>query len=98
MFERLLKRVFGMGEPDAALVAKGEEEVRRFGGVLDGWLAQRRYLCGESITLADFSVGAWLNYAAPAQFPLEPFRQIRRWHDELSGLPAWQASIVAPPF
>jgi glutathione S-transferase len=98
MFERLLKRVFGMGEPDAALVAKGEEEVRRFGGVLDGWLAERRYLCGESLTLADFSVGAWLNYAAQAAFPLEPFRHIARWHDELSSKPAWQASIVAPPF
>src|SRR5262249_51442351 len=69
IFERLLKKVFGQGEPTPAEVEKGEEAVRRFGAVLNGWLAGRRYLCGDTLSLADFSVGAWMNYADRAQYP-----------------------------
>lgn len=98
IFERLLKKVFGQGEPTPALVAKGEEEVRRYGSVLNGWLAGRPFLCGQHLTLADFSVGAWLNYAQRAGFPIDDLREVRRWYAGLMELPAWRESIVAPPF
>ncbi|HVN85682.1 MAG TPA: glutathione S-transferase family protein [Candidatus Binatia bacterium] len=97
IFERMLKKVFGQGAPNPSEIEKGEEEVRRFGGVLNGWLSGRRYLCGGQLTLADFSVGAWLNYADRAQYPIDDFREIRRWFADLMELPAWRASIVAPP-
>jgi glutathione S-transferase len=41
---------------------------------------------------------AWLNYAAPAGYPIDGFREIRRWYAGLTELPAWRESIVAPPF
>ncbi len=75
---------------------KGEAAVRRFGGVLNGALAGRRFLCGERLTVADFAVGCWLNYAQPAGFPIEDLREIRRWHASLAELPAWRESMVAP--
>lgn len=98
IFERLLKKAFGQGDPTPSLVAKGEEEVRRFGEVLDGRLAGCPFLCGEHLTLADFSVGAWLNYAVPAGYPIDGFREIRRWYAALMEMPAWRESIVAPAF
>jgi glutathione S-transferase len=98
IFERLLKKVFDQGDPTPALVEKGETEVRRFGGVLNGWLAGRRFLCGDDLTLADFSVGAWLNYADRAKYPIDDLRELRRWYAGLMELPAWRESIVAPPF
>ena len=98
IFERMVKKLFGQGDPTPAQVEKGETDVRRFGAVLDGALARRRYLCGERLTVADFSVGAWLNYAERAALPLDDFRQIRRWNADLMELPAWRESIVAPPF
>ena len=98
IFERLLKKVLGQGEPTAALVEKGEADMRQLGAVLDGALAGRSYLGGEQLTVADFSVGAWLNYGERAGYPLDGFRHIRRWYAGLMELPAWRESIVAPPF
>jgi glutathione S-transferase len=98
IFERLLKPLFGQGEPTASLVDKGMDDLRRYGGVLNGWLAGRRFLCGDTLTLADFSVGAWLNYAQRAGYPIEDCGEITRWYAALMELPAWRESIVAPPF
>ena len=98
IFERLLKKVFGQGDPDPARVAKGEEDIRQLGAVLDGWLARRPFLCGQDLSVADFSVGAWLNYAERAGYPIDGFRQVRRWYAGLMELPAWRESIVVPPF
>src|SRR5262245_10661917 len=98
VFERLLKKVLGQGEPAPAQIEKGETEVRQLGAILDGALAGRRYLCGNELTVADFSVGAWLNYAERAGYPLDAFREILRWNADLMEMPAWRDSIVAPPF
>jgi hypothetical protein len=64
----------GQGDPAPSQVEKGEAEVRRFGGVLNASLAGRRFLCGDRLTVADFAVGAWLNYAQPAGYPIHDFR------------------------
>ena len=98
VFEHLVKKLFGQGDPTPSQVEKGEEEVRRFGGVLNGWLAGRKFPCGDQLSLADFSVGAWLNYAERAKHPIADFRELRRWYAGLMELPAWRESIVAPPF
>ena len=98
IFERLLKKVFGQGDPNPAEVDKGEQGVRRFGAVLNTCLAGRPFLCGDDLTVADFSVGAWMNYAERAQYPIDDLREIRRWYAGLMELPAWRESIVAPPF
>jgi glutathione S-transferase len=68
------------------------------GGVLNGWLARRQFLCGDHLSLADFSVGAWLNDAERAQHPIDDFPEIKRWFAGLMEIPAWRESIVTPPF
>ena len=97
IFERFVKQLFGQGDPSPAQIEKGEADVRRLGAVLDGWLRGRRFLCGDALTLADFSVGAWLNYADRAGYPIADFRELRRWYAGLMELPAWRESLVAPP-
>ncbi len=97
VFERLVKRLFGQGDPDPNQLEKAEAEVRRFGGVLNDWLAERPFLC-HTLSLADFSVGSWLTYAEQAQYPIHDFANIRRWYAGLMELPAWRESVVAPPF
>ncbi len=97
VFERLVKQIFGRGDPDPSQVEKGEAEVRRLASVLNGSLAGRRFLCGDRLSVADFAVGAWLNYARPGGYPIEDFGEIHRWYAGLMELPAWRESIVAPP-
>src|SRR5687768_16771967 len=55
-FQRFLKPMFGMGDPDAAKVAEALEGIRRFGAVLDKRLAGKTYVVGDSLTLADLTI------------------------------------------
>src|SRR5258705_5626104 len=63
-FERVVKKLSGQGEPNPAEVARGEGMIRQFAGVLDGHLRGRKWLLGDALTIADFTVGAPLMMAA----------------------------------
>ena len=97
IFERLVKKLLQLGEPDPAEIAKGEERFHRVAAVLDAHLKDRKYVAGDRLTVADFSLGAPLNLAVPAQIPLANYAQIRRWHAGLAELPAWRQSLAFPP-
>jgi glutathione S-transferase len=72
VFERLVKKMLGMGEPDPAKVQEGEQNFHRYAQILNDNLKGRKFVIGNTLTLADFSLGAWLNMAQPARFPLGP--------------------------
>jgi glutathione S-transferase len=97
IYERLVKKLFGLGEPDLAEIAKGEERFHRCADVLDRHLKGRRFVSGDALTVADFSIGAPLNVAQPAQIPFERYGEIVRWFATLSELPAWRKSVAARP-
>ena len=89
-FEHLIKPHFGMGGPDAAAVEEATGFVKRFGGVLNDHLRGRKYLVGDTLSVADFAVGITLPYADQAKIPLDEFPEIERWHARLNELPAWR--------
>jgi glutathione S-transferase len=94
-FEYLVKpAVLGIGEPDMAAIAKGTELFHRAANVLDGQLKGRPFVTGDTLTVADFSIGAGMNLAEPAHFPIEPYDEIKRWHKTLCALPAWQKTLA----
>lgn len=95
LLENFVKPNFlGVTERDDAAVAKATEQFHRAAAVLDGQLNGRKYITGDALTVADFSIGAPLNYAAQGRFPLEPYAEIRRWHAGLMALPAWQKTMA----
>lgn len=96
IFERLVKKLLHIGDPDPVEIARGEERFHRVAAVLDAHLKGREYITGDKLTVADFSIGAPLNLAAPAQLPVSGYAEIRRWHANLSELPAWRQSIAIP--
>jgi len=94
-FEYVAKPLlFGKSEPDQAALAKGTEAFHRAAKVLDGQLAGRKFVTGAVLTLADFSLGAALNLAEIAHFPVEPYGEIQRWYGTLRALPAWQKTLA----
>ena len=94
-FEYVAKSLlFGKSEPDQAALAKGTEAFHRAAKVLDGQLAGRKFVTGDNLTLADFSLGAALNLAEIAHLPIEPYAEIRRWHAGLRALPSWQKTLA----
>jgi glutathione S-transferase len=58
-----------------AKVKGGERALRR----LDGHLADREYLVGESLTLADIALYGYTHVAEEGGFSLEPYAQVRAW-------------------
>ena len=89
-FENIVKRRFGIGPPDADVVDEAIRDFRRWAAVLDGHLADRTWLVGDSITVADFSVAMVLPYADEAKLPLGDFANMRRWHDRLNEIEIWR--------
>jgi glutathione S-transferase len=92
IFERVIKKVFMSAEADLAEVAKGEERFHRFAQVLEQHLKGRDWLVGDAVTLADFSVGSFLDLAEMAQYPMTPYTEIARWYRNVQRLPAWESS------
>ncbi len=95
VFENVIKKFFNLGEPDAQELAKGEERFHRFAKVLEHHLKGRQWLVGDSVTLADFSVGSFLDLSELGGYPMQAYPEIARWYKNIEALPAWQNS--APP-
>jgi glutathione S-transferase len=57
-YEKASKAVLGKGQPDPVFIKRGEEIFSRFAGVLDTWLRGRKWLLGDDLPIADFSIGA----------------------------------------
>jgi len=94
VFERFVKGAFGLGAADEKEVEKGIAQFHRAGSVLDRHLEGRRYLCNDTLSIADFAVGAALIMSDMAQFPLGDYAQIKRWHAQLTALPAWPKTLA----
>jgi glutathione S-transferase len=95
LFENFVKAiVLKSGQPDPAALARGAELFHRAAKVLDGQLKGKRFVTGDSPTVADFSLGAPLNYSDSARLPLDSYHEIRRWHAGLCALPAWAKTFA----
>jgi glutathione S-transferase len=93
-FENLVKKFVHLGTPDPAAVAKATEAFNREAKVLDAHLAKHKYLVGNALSIADFSVAAPLFHAQGAGMPVAPYAHVRGWFECVSALPCW--SETAP--
>lgn len=88
-FERVVKKLF-RGEPESeSEIARGTTLLDRIAKVLDAELSRHRYVAGDTLTVADISIGSSMCLSELAQFPLENYRSIRRWEADLKNLPSW---------
>ncbi len=90
LWENLVKAMLGQGAPDREAVKKAEAGFRQTASILDNHLAQREYLVGKDVTLADFAVAAPLEFTAAAQMPWSNFEHLQRWYARIDAIPAWQ--------
>lgn len=93
-FERVVKPGFGLGTESEEAIARGTQLFERIAKVLDGELMRHRYVAGDTLSVADFSVGADLSIADQARYPLAPYAGIQRWRDELQAMPSWQKTVA----
>lgn len=88
-FERVLKPMLRMGEPDAAKISDALTSWRRFTAVLDKHLAGRTFIVGTSLTLADLTIASSLMYAKQSDLPLAEFPNVAAWFGRITELDAW---------
>ena len=89
-FEHMVKARFRLGEPDAAEVARALQDFRGCAAILNDHLRGKRWLLGNSLTLADFSVAGVLPFADGSHMPLREFPEVSRWNDQLNAIEAWR--------
>ncbi len=89
-WERMVKRFLGLGDPDQSQVARGEALFHDSAKVLDAHLADREWISGKGLTLADISVGCPLMVAVPAQLPLAQYANVQRWFARVQELDSWK--------
>ncbi len=73
VFERFLKKMFGMGEPDEKAIEPSLKELAQFLPILDANLAGKDWVAGE-LSLADFAVASTFVYPSPRALRSTPRR------------------------
>jgi glutathione S-transferase len=92
--ERIFKPLRG-AEPDPTVVENNLQRFRAIAAILNGELESRKFLTGEHITIADFSVGVWFGYREACELPVSEFGHVERWLGDASKVKGW--TELAPP-
>jgi glutathione S-transferase len=77
-FERIAKKLGGLGAPDEAIVQRGIAEFAVVAKVLDQALADREYLCGR-LTIADFCFAPHIALTESCGLDLRPYPHVHAW-------------------
>jgi glutathione S-transferase len=89
-FEKFLKGMMRMGDPDPRKVEESLGNFRRFAAVLNKRLEGRQYVVGSALTIADLTLASSLMYAKQAEIPLGEFPNVEGWFSRISELDAWK--------
>lgn len=79
-------------QPDPALLARYERFLHAAVGVLDKHLADRTWVVGKTLTLADYSIAATLMYRAQTQLPLDAYPNVLAHLARVEDTAAWKAT------
>jgi glutathione S-transferase len=75
---------------DASIIDLTFANIRAAGAVLDRHLAQRRFIVGDRLTLADIDIAAPFSRSARTKFPFEEFPHLMAWQQRLlDTIPPW---------
>jgi glutathione S-transferase len=91
-FEKVLKVMMGLGEPNTVKIEEALSNFRRFAGVLDKRLEGKTYVVGNAVTLADLTLASSLMYAQQTEAPVAEFPNVQAWLSRITTLPAWKKS------
>lgn len=89
-FEKLIKPMLGLGDPDTRKVEDALTNFRRYAAVLDKRLDGKAYLVGAALTVADLSLASTLMYAKQIDLPLSEFPHVSAWYTRITALEAWK--------
>ncbi len=92
-FEKIIKPMMALGDPDPRKIDEALAGLRRFGAVLEERLHGKRYIVGDALTLADLTVASSLMYAQETEAPLGEFPSVEAWFGRIRELEAWRRTV-----
>jgi glutathione S-transferase len=95
LYERINKKLMGLGYPDSKNVKAGARAIKFHLDYMGGLLDQRRWLAGDVMTLADFAAAAHLSaldYLSDVDWDRNA--QVKDWYAKIKSRPAFR-SILA---
>jgi glutathione S-transferase len=93
-FERIVKKLAGLGPPDEAVVRAGIEEFAVVASVLDRSLDGKEHLCGR-VTIADFSIVTYAALCDGVGLDIERYRNVRRWLGRMLARESVRSALAA---
>jgi glutathione S-transferase len=91
LFEKMMRRLLGRGEPEAAAIRAGFVNLRHHLAYL-GWLAEhRKWLAGDALTLADLAAAAHLSaldFLGDVDWSISP--AAKEWYARVKSRPAFR--------
>jgi glutathione S-transferase len=77
-FERIVKKLAGLGAPDETAVKAGIEEFAVWASVLEQSLGRKEYVCGR-LTIADFALAPYAALTGNCGLDFEPYPRAKAW-------------------
>ncbi len=93
-FERIVKKLAGLGAPDEALVKAGIEEFAVTANVLEQSLGTKEYVCGK-LTIADFALAPYAASTASCGLDFEPYPKAKAWLARMLARDSMKATLAA---
>lgn len=93
-FERIVKRLAGLGAPDEAVVRAGTEEFATVAGVLEQGLGDREYVCGR-LSIADFALAPAAALTSSCGLDVSPYPKMAAWLGRVLARDSMKATLAA---
>jgi len=93
-FERIVKKLAGLGAPDEVAVKVGIEEFAARAGALERSLGTKEYLCGR-LTIADFALAPYAALATSCGLDFEPYPRAKAWLGRMAARDSMQKTLAA---
>jgi len=93
-FERVVKKLAGLGAPDEALIKAGTEEFAVWANVLEQSLGSKEYLCGR-LTIADFSLAPYAALTANCGLDFSPYPKASAWLSRMTARDSMHRTLTA---
>ena len=91
LYEKMEKRLLGLGAPDLAGIRRGRDGVRSHFHYLDQLLNEREWLAGRRMSLADIAAAGHVSvvdYIGEA--PWEQFKNVKTWYMKIKSRPCFR--------
>ena len=88
-FETYAKVKLNIGPTDTTLVGLAMTDLARRAPVLEQHLQGRRYVVGDAMTIADYSLATFEAYRSRTPFDWRPYPHINAYFDRVGALDSW---------